>query len=356
MEPQDHPTTDDELLHRSFAKEGLEYLGVAAAPRSPDERRLAGERYHRWLEEGRHGSMAYLERHEPFKYDPQAILEGTRSVVVAGLGYHQSRPEPRPGSGLIARYAWGRDYHKVILAKLKRVADGLAQLWPGEAWKSFTDTAPLDERWWAAQAGASFTARNSLAINHRLGSWFLIGEILTTRAFLPSQPRHQGICPSGCHRCHEVCPTGALDAHGRIDARRCISYLTIEHKGPIDDGLKPGIGSWLFGCDLCQEVCPFNLKVGPTVDPEFLAWKAGPDLVLEEILQLDDTTFTARFGGSPVHRTGRAGLVRNACLVAGNTGRTELKGAIAPLVSDPDSGVADAARWALRRLETKGPL
>lgn len=344
-------TPDQQLLRTAFSDKGLEFLGVAVTP-VPEVSQVA-VRYRRWLEEGRHGTMSYLERHEAGKYDPETALPGTRSVLVAGLGYHQVRPEAQVASGLVARYAWGRDYHKVILGKLKRVAEALATVWPGERWRSFTDTAPLDERWWAARAGATFTARNTLAINHQLGSWFLLGEILTTKDFLPSEPRHQGVCPSGCHRCHDVCPTGALDAEGRIDARRCISYLTIEHEGVIEDDLKPGIGSWLFGCDLCQDVCPFNLGVPTTTEPEFLSWKAGPDLPLSEILELDEAGFTARFGGSPVHRTGRAGLVRNACLVAANTGRRELANRIATLVGDADPGVADAARWATERLGTR---
>jgi epoxyqueuosine reductase len=253
----------------------------------------------------------------------------------------------------VARYAWGRDYHKVILKKLQRIAQGLAERWPDERWRSFTDTAPLDERWWAARAGATFTARNTLSINHELGSWFLLGEILTTAVIAPTGPKRHGSCPSGCRRCTDVCPTGALDAEGSIDARRCISYLTIEHRGPIDDELKPGIGGWLFGCDLCQDVCPFNLKAKPTSEPEFLAWKAGPEVDLAGVLTLSELDFTQRFGGSPVHRAGRSGLVRNACLVAANTGRRELTASVEALARDEDAGVADAARWALAQLTKK---
>ena len=345
---------DHEILRQAFVDEGLVFLGVASVPSRDDDLPAAQGRYHRWLAEGRHGTMAYLERHEAGKYDPRSALEGTRAVIVAGLGYHQPRPDHQAASGLVARYAWGRDYHKVILKKLKTVAERLALRWPDQRWRSFTDTAPLDERWWAAKAGATFTARNTLAINHELGSWFLLGEILTTRDLPATPARHQGACPSGCRRCKDVCPTGALDAEGRIDARKCISYLTIEQRGPIDEELKSGVGAWLFGCDLCQEVCPFNLKVSSTTEPEFLAWKAGPELPLAEILSLDEGGFTSRFGGSPVHRTGRNGLVRNACLVAANTGRRELLDLIEPLVADPDPGVSDAARWARDRL--KEPL
>jgi len=338
-------------LRRIFADEGLEFLGVASVDASAE---VEKERYRQWLSEGRHGTMAFLERHEAGKYDPGFSLEGCRSVIVAAMGYFQPRPEPSGGSGLVARYAWGRDYHKVFLAKLKRVADALAERFPEERWRTFTDTAPLDERYWAQRAGSSFTARNTLAINRGLGSWFLIGEVLSTRSFETTgpAPHRHGSCPSGCRRCHDVCPTGALDDQGRIDARLCISYLTIEHKGVIDDALKPQIGNWLFGCDLCQEVCPFNLTVKTTEEPEFLAWKAGPELKLDEILNLDAAAFTARFGGSPVHRAGRDGLVRNACLVAANTKAAALTPRIRALTRDGDAGVADAARWAVGVLES----
>lgn len=359
MVPLTQSNTDHQLLLQTLAEEGLEFLGVAAADQTDSDsgREEARRRYSQWLAGGKHGTMTYLERHEPGKYDPGVSLEGTRSVIVIGLGYWQPRPEESPGTGRIARYAWGRDYHKVLLKKLQRVSERLAAAWPDHRWRSFTDTAPLDERWWAARAGASFTAKNTLAINRKLGSWFLLGEILTTRVLEPTPAlSHQhGSCPSGCRRCRDVCPTGALDAEGRIDARLCISYLTIEHRGPIDDKLKPGLGSWIFGCDLCQEVCPFNLGIKPTAEPEFLAWKAGPSVDLAEVLALDDAGFTARFGGSPVHRTGRHGLVRNVCIAAANTGRRELIPQLTVLTGDSDPGVADAARWALASLQGARP-
>jgi len=350
MAPTAPLNTDHDLLRQTLESVGLEFLGVAAGASDHAE---AANRYRQWLSEGRHGTMAFLERHEPGKYDPSFALPGTQSVVVAGLRYYQPRPELTSGAALVARYAWGRDYHKVLLAKLRQAVEALADRWPEAQWRPFTDTAPLDERYWAQQAGAAFTARNTLSISRTLGSWFLLGEILTTQAFAPTGPvdHAHGSCPSGCRRCLQVCPTGALDGQGRIDARRCISYLTIEHRGVIDDVWKPLLGNWLFGCDLCQEVCPFNLAAKATGEPEFLAWRAGPHLDLGSILALDAPGFTARFGGSPVHRTGRDGLVRNACLAAANGGYRNLLDAIRALADDEDLGVADAARWAARRLE-----
>lgn len=345
-------TTDQELLRQTLRTSGLDLLGIASAEPGPDHAQ-ARQRYQQWLATGQQGTMVFLERHEPGKYDPEFALPGTQSVVVVGLGYYQRRPELRPPNGLVARYAWGRDYHKVLGGKLRKATEALADSFPGAQWRSFTDTAPLDERWWAARAGAAFTGRHALSIHRSLGSWFVLGEILTTHRFPPTPaPSHgHGSCPSGCHRCAEVCPTGALSPEGTINAQRCLSYLTIEHRGPISDEFKPHVGSWLFGCDLCQEVCPFNLKVAVTDEPEFLAWKAGPDLDLEEVLGLDGPAFTQRFGGSPVHRTGRSGLVRNACLVAANLGRAELLPTLRRLVHDADPGVADAAQWACQALE-----
>ncbi len=340
----DHP------LNPVFGEQGLVFLGIAAVPDAEsfaDQR----QRYHQWLGEHRHGTMAFLERHEAGKYDPEALLIGTRSVMVAALPYHQVRPEPKEATGQIARYAWGRDYHKVLLSKLKRVEQQLAASSPADRWRCFTDTAPLDERHWAALTGSTFVAKNTLAINHNLGSWFLLGEILTTQAMEPTGPGRHASCPSGCSRCRQACPTGALDAEGRMDARKCLAYLTIEHEGIIEDALKPKIGNWLFGCDLCQEVCPFNLRVQTTTEAEFLTWKAGPELSLAPLLILDATNFTRRFAGSPVHRAGRNGLVRNASLVAANTGQTGLLPLLEPLLTDGDAGVADAAKWAVSRLQ-----
>jgi epoxyqueuosine reductase len=299
--------------------------------------------------------MTWLERHAPHKYDPTLTVPGTQSLLIAGMDYFQPRQTLAVGAGQVARYAWGRDYHKVFLEKLKAVSAALGQRWPGSTFRAFTDTSPLDERYWAEQAGACFTARNTLSIRHDVGSWFLLGEIFSPVDFAPTQGNPpQGACPSACRRCVDVCPTQALDGEGRMDARRCISYLTIEHRGPIPLELRSSLGSWLFGCDLCQEVCPFNLKASVTSEPQFLAWKAGSSLDVLEILELvDETAFTIRFGGSPVHRAGFQGLRRNACIVAGNLRLSRAKpvesgaGTLQRLSQGSDEVVAEAALWAL---------
>ncbi len=342
------PADGHDLLKGLLEAEGLIFLGVASVSAETSE---AKARYRRMLEEGRHGTMDWMERHEALKYAPAVVVPGTRSLVLAGLNYYQPRSETK-NQGQIARYAWGRDYHKVMLKKLKHVAVQLAIAFPGNKFRAFTDTSPIDERFWAQEAGAAFTARNTLSIRAGLGSWFLLGEIFSSVPFKasPKAAHTHGSCPSSCHRCASACPTGALEPNGRIDARKCISYLTIEHKGSIALELRPLMGKWLFGCDLCQEVCPFNLKAETTREPEFLSWKAGSTLDLKEILDLaDEEAFTRRFGGSPVHRAGFQGLRRNACIAAGNGLHTELTSTLTRLACGSDEVVAEAAHWALER-------
>ncbi len=382
-------------LAKLFRAEGLELLGVAEA--LPDER--SEGLYRRWLDRGYASSMAYLRDHAPLKFHPERILPGTRSVLVAGVNYYQeaegrltsqqaapldgtatahdaygstapgadtqagartkgSGPTDgatgaQPAAGRIARYAWGRDYHRLLGGKLKRVAAALSARYPSERFRSFTDATPLAERHYAEAAGVGFTGRNTLLISSQYGSWFLIGEILSTMALPASGPpegRH-GACPSGCRRCLDVCPTGALVASGEIDASRCISYLTIEHKGSIRESLRPLMGDWLFGCDLCQEVCPLNLQAKATGEKDFLAWRAGSSRELAAVLAIaDEAEFTRHFAGSPLMRARRSGLLRNACIVAANLGARELLPRLRERTLDSDPVIAEHARWALVRL------
>ena len=329
-------------------------MGVAS-PEQDNTTEEAQKRYHGWLTEGWHGSMSWMKRHEPLKYDPQALDPTVQAVLIVALPYAQDFPATQPlqKEGRIARYAWGRDYHKVFLKKLQAVARSLSQQFPEEHFRAFTDTSPLDERFWAEKAGLSFTGRNRLAITDRWGSWFFLGEILSSRYFAPTHrpqvAHHQ--CPSSCRRCWHVCPTRALSDKG-LDARLCIAYLTIEFKGSIPPDLRPLIGDKVFGCDLCQEVCPFNLQVPQTTEKEFLNWKAGPWLDLASILRIStEEDFTRQWGGSPLHRAGFSGLRRNACLVAGNLNRNDLLPLLKALTVDPDPIVAEAAEWAVDLLE-----
>jgi epoxyqueuosine reductase len=347
---------------------GLTPCGVVAARRDPETE----ERYRRWLAAGRHGSMAYLERHAPFKANPEALLPGCRSVLMVALGYYQTpergwiRPdsaarlsadEAGPATGRVAQYAWGRDYHKLLGKRLRSLVRVLAEQYPDEQFRTGVDATPLLEAHHAVAAGVGFRGKHTLAINGEHGSWFFIGEVLTTLTIAPNAPAaptargaHKR-CGSECSFCIDVCPTRAIVAPYQLDARRCISYLTIEHRGPVAEELRPAIGEWLFGCDLCQEVCPWTVRAGATTEPDLLNWRAGDALELAALLELrshDD--MVARFAGSPLMRAGRDRLVRNACTVAGNRGAVELLPQLRRLTSDRDRGVAEHARWAVARI------
>ena len=344
-----------------FREEGLEVAGIAPAEPAPE----STQEYQRWIAEGKHGSMGYLAEHAPMKFHPETLLPGCRSIIVAALNYYQEASwrradnlaAPAPTAGRIARYAWGRDYHKVLGKRLRRIVRKLGEQFPGESFRSFTDAVPLAERYYAERAAIAFTAKNTLSISSDFGSWFLIGEILSTKEFPSSEDardRH-GACPTNCTRCIDICPTGALYAPHRIDASKCISYLTIEHKGEIPVELRPKMGNWLFGCDLCQEVCPLNVRAQQTGVSDFLTVKAGESLELREVLEIeDDDEYTRRFAGSPLMRAKRRGLLRNACIAAANTGAREILPLLRRRAADSDPIIASHAQWAVEQLEGGG--
>ncbi len=327
-----------------FQDVGLQLLGVADA--GPDA--AATARYQSWLRAGRHGDMKWLERHAEGKYDPSHMLPGCRSVLISGLSYYQPG-SCESGQGRIARYAWGRDYHKVLGNRLRKAARMLRENYPAEAFKGYTDALPLDERYYACAGGGGFIGRNTLLIHSALGSWFVIGEVLSTRhwAATPLVEAKHGACPSGCRKCLDICPTGALIRSGEIDARLCISYLTIEHKGPIPLALRKPMGTWLFGCDLCQDVCPFQLRKQLTKEDDFLAWRAGPGIWPSKILKMDENAFAKRFSGTPLMRTGLWRMQRNACIVAGNLQDTASIAALEQLRNGSDAILREHAAWAL---------
>ena len=337
-------------LSTLFADESLTLLGVTDAEDSV----RAEQDYRRWLASGAAGSMEWMHRHAELKYRPSRLLPDCSSMMFCGINYYRDSSPPPAASGRVARYAWGRDYHRTLGKRLKRIVRRLREHYPDEQFRSFSDATPLEERFYAERAGIGFTGRNTLLISSQYGSWFLIGEILSTRHFPASDPHpgSHGACPSGCRRCLDVCPTGALPSPYHIDARRCIAYLTIEHKGSIAEELRPKMGRWLFGCDLCQEVCPLNIRAQVTDVSDFLEIKAGEHVALQELLELKDhEAVLKRFAGSPLMRAGRRGLVRNACIVAANIKATELLPHIRRLTQDDDPIVTEHAVWAVKVLE-----
>ncbi|MFP4374755.1 MAG: tRNA epoxyqueuosine(34) reductase QueG [Spirochaetaceae bacterium] len=356
-------------LRPYFEAEGLRVLAVTGADPAPD----AESAYGSWLDAGRAGEMDYMHRHREAKYRPERMLPGCRSIVLVALNYYQPeppRPQPSPRAeqpdpaaryarGRVARYAWGRDYHKTLGKRLTRVARALTTDFDGHRFRGFTDATPLSERYYGARAGLGFQGRNTLLIHPELGSWFFIGEVLGT-LHVEETPRPDGVrtrCPEGCRRCIEACPTGALSAPYELDARLCISYLTIEHAGPIGPALMQRMGTWVFGCDRCQEACPLNARARPTAEEDFRRPIAGPRLELAQLLELEnDADVRARYAGSPLLRAKRRGLVRNACIAAANAGALELLPRIESLRTDTDPVVANAAAAAATRLLTlSGP-
>lgn len=302
--------------------------------------------------------MGYLERRQDAYASPESILSGARSLVMVALNYAaDSSSQMQPGDGRVSRYAWGlRDYHDVLRERLRALADALHELSPGCRTRVVVDTAPLLERDFARRAGLGWFGKNTMLLNRRLGSWFFLGALLTDVALEPDAPQSTAHCGT-CTRCLDACPTDAFVAPYVLDARKCISYLTIELRGrPIPDELRAGLGDWLFGCDVCQDVCPWNRKAPTTNEPAFQPRSDLHPADCARLLSLSDAQFDAQFGDTPLARAGRAGIVRNACLVLGNSGDSA---AVAPLrgaLQDPDPVVREAAAWGLRRLVERGVL
>jgi epoxyqueuosine reductase len=331
---------------------GFDLVGVARANRVADDDRLA-----EWLTRGYHGTMAWMANHFEKRVDPRELVPGCRSIVCVGLLYHRPAGEaPQPEELEVATYAWGEDYHRVLKGKLGRLLERGRALEPTFEGRAFVDSAPVMDKYWAERAGLGWRGKNTNLLNVRLGSFLFLGEILTTAELVPDLPGtdHCGTCT----RCIEACPTGALVEPYVLDARRCISYWTIEHRDALDPAEEEAVGEWLFGCDVCQDVCPWN-RDAPTATEERLtphgdAWPA----TLDDLLTLSPDEFRRRFGDTAVERTRRRGLVRNAAIVAGNTGLGS-DVALKEAAGDSDPVVAVTARRAMAKREagaTTGPV
>lgn len=294
---------------------GADLVGIA--PVFTDE---AGEEHlKKFVEEGRNGEMDYLNDYEK-RVRPDLLLPGAKSVVVVAVNYYRKVEDPDSGAvtGRVARYAYGRDYHKVIHGVLKKTGEFLKTLKPDSNYRVCVDSAPLLEKSYAVTAGLGFIGKNTTLITKEFGSFVVIGELLTDLEMAYDKPS-VGTCGT-CTRCLDACPVQALIAAGKMDARRCISYLTIEHRGEIDPELAEKFGNRIFGCDSCQEVCPYNLAhAKPAKNVDFNRAIAGSWLDPGEILQIkDEQAYQARFAGSPLMRAKRAGLQRNARIVMDN--------------------------------------
>ncbi|MGO9318129.1 MAG: tRNA epoxyqueuosine(34) reductase QueG [Terracidiphilus sp.] len=363
-----------ELVRALALEAGFDEAGVVALPHANQER--DAERFEEWVQAGHAGTMRYLERRDEAGQLLRARIPfpWARTAVVCFANYNSSKPrsmEPSAeGAGWIARYAWsskmeaGRegtepvrrpsDYHKVLLKRMKAVESRLHEQFGEFEARSCVDTGPVVERALATAAGLGWTGKNTCLINPRLGSFGFLAVLLTSleiekeKAPLALVPDHCG----SCRRCLEACPTGALTAPYQMDANKCISYLTIEHRGDLLPELMKGMGRQVFGCDICQDVCPWNRKAPVSADPEL---EPRPELVnptLEWLAAMDEAEFARQFNGSPVRRAGFWGLRRNVAIAMGNSGM----GRFAPLLKTwseaADEGLRSASRWALGKLSS----
>jgi epoxyqueuosine reductase len=333
---------------------GFNQVGIIRAAPSPTL-----DAYLHWIEAGRHGAMAYLARPDrrQRREDLGRILPGVRSMVVVALDYGTGGVAESvlhdPRRGRIANYAWGLDYHDILTPRLEALAEQLRALAADKvASRFYVDTGAVLERSHAQQAGLGFIGKNTMLIHPRRGSYLLLGELLTTAAFDVYDAPHRPTLCGSCARCLDACPTAAFPTPYVLDARRCISYLTIELKEAIPEALRPLMGNWVFGCDACQQVCPFTRKFSqPTQEAAF--WPVDVDRAappLARLLAMDDASFEA-FRGTPLWRVKRDRLVRNACVAAGNSGATEFLSPLERLAAaDRSPLVREHAAWALRRL------
>jgi len=331
-------------VRRLAAECGFELAGVTRAEPVIDHARYAD-----WVKRGLAGRMGYLTDHRAdLRSDPRNLLPSARSVICVGKVYNTPQPcstdfndEER---AWISRYAWGDDYHPLMRRALEMLA---GRLGPDHEWRACVDTAPLLERSLAAASGLGWIGRNTCLINQEVGSWFFLGELLTSLEIDPEGPAADR-CGT-CTRCIEACPTQALTPY-ELDATRCISYFTIELHGPVDTSFRADIGNHVFGCDICQDVCPWNRRAPVTAAPEFSPRHIAPPL--DRLAALREQDFRAMFRGTPVTRTRYSGFLRNVAVAMGNAGNPRFTPALERLAASSDPVVAEHAAWALTRLSS----
>ena len=336
-------------------------LGFDAASAAPARTYPRADFLDLWLQNGWHGSMAYLEREPQRRKDPRQILPGAKAVVCVAKLYRTASPEALPADnpdlkGAAAAYACGDDYHNAMREPLERLQEWIRrQAGPETQTKPYIDTGPILERPAAALAGLGWIGKNTLLLNQTLGSYFFLAEIVTDADLETNRSVHLDRCGS-CARCLDACPTDAFPEPYVMDASKCVSYLTIEHRGSVPKPLRSGIGNMIFGCDICQAVCPWNRKAPLADAPEFQPRAGLPNPKLDELIQLDDEAFRERFRNSPLKRAKRRGTLRNAAVALGNSRNPDAVPALAAALNDHEPLVRSHAAWALGNIGGDGAV
>ena len=344
-------------LQQEAHRLGFSRLGITSAEPPPRQDRFA-----QWLDQGFAGVMEnWLRRHLPLRSSPESLLPGTQSVIMLATDYDAKTVSSResPNHGQIARYAVGRDYHDVLRSRLNHLGGWLEHAIPGCKTRGVVDSAPLAEREFAARAGLGWFGKNTMLIDQGAGSYFFLSGLLATVALPTHQPIEVDHCGT-CTACLDICPTDALPEPRVLDATRCISALTIEDRGPVEGGLRSHFGNWIFGCDLCQEVCPWNRHAPGTEDPELQAIENEEMPSLIELLRLDQAAFRKKFHDSPILRAKRVGLLRSAAIALGNhpSASGDVPAGLASLcgvLQDKEPVIRGAAAWALGQWHYRMP-
>lgn len=337
-----------EQLHQFALTAGFTKMGVCRPDARPDLPEILAE----FVALERHGDMGWMADRMAWRGSAAALWPEAKSVIMLAESYGPDHDPlgilQHPDRAAISVYAGQKDYHDIVKKRLKRVGRWLLEQAPGESIKVFVDTAPVMEKPLGQAAGLGWQGKHTNLLGRDLGSWFFLGAIFTTIE-LPEDEPEQEHCGS-CTSCLDICPTQAFPAPFQLDARRCISYLTIEHKGPVDPDLRPALGNRIYGCDDCLAVCPWNKFAQSASEQRYHMREDLRAPQLSELVQLQDAEFRTFFSGSPVKRIGRNRFVRNVLYAIGNSGRPDLVESARTLVDDPDDVVADAARWAVERL------
>jgi epoxyqueuosine reductase len=307
------------------------------------------EVYEQWIAEGKYGDMAWMARNLERRTDPRIVVLGARSIIVLALNYYQGHRPSRDPSYRIARYAWNDDYHDLIEKRLDELSALLTE--HGGTQRRYVDTGPVLERDFATESGLGWNGKSTMQLSRQLGTWFFICEIITTLE-LPIDTPARDMCGK-CTRCIDACPTGAITAPHRLDARKCISYLTIEHKGSIPIEYRRAIGDHLYGCDDCLDACPWNRFAQASNEAAFQARESVFSKKLTDFLALTDEEFRALFARSPIKRIKRPAFLRNVCVVLGNVGTADDIPALEDAAADPHPLIAEHAQWALDEIRMR---